>query len=263
MPILALLAALVTVLGNGGHAATPSGEVGTLQIDPPVLERTLFCKSFHTVTITGPCPEKSEVILKVVSPTRDFKLNKAGKGLGFIWIPVGHAEIKDIPVMYAILSSADISGILPPAEQEKTGLDQGFKEIYETATIRFEHEPSQHEIANLHREYVSGLIKIFRTGGLYLREEGVVKISGCQFQARFAHPTGAPLGEYTVLCYAVHDGKARLMARGSFLVQSSGIVKWLSYHASASPAIYGIIAALIAIMAGVFVGVIFRRGTGH
>ncbi len=263
MPILAFLTTLMTVLGSRGYAATVSETDEILQIKPPVMERTLFGKSFHTITITGSCPEKSEVILRVVSPTRDFKMNKAGKRLGFIWMSVGHAELKDIPVMYVILSSARISSVLPPAEQEKAGLDQDFKEVYEKANIRFEHGPPRYEIANLRYEYVSGLIKIFRGEGLYQIQEGSIKVNGGRFEARFVRPPGAPLGQYTVLCYTVQDGKARLMAQGGFLVQSSRIVNWLSYHATASPAIYGVLAALIAVIAGLFVGAVFRRRAGH
>ncbi len=234
-----------------------------LQMDPPALERTLFSKPTHTMTITGPCPEGCQIVLKIVSPVRDFRLNKSGKGLGLVWLPVGHAEIKEIPVMYQVLSSANISSILSPAEQEAAGLTSDFKEVYEQCKIRFEKDLPHNEIAGLRQEYVSGLIKIFKDGGLYQRHEEAVQINGSQFSVQSVYPAGAPLGEYKIFCYAVQDGKARLIFQDKFLIKSGALAQWLAYHAQTSPVIYGSLAAVIAVAAGLLVGVIFRKSGGH
>jgi hypothetical protein len=257
-----LLAALFIVLGSAGDAAAASA-AECLQMDPPFLERTLFLKASHTMIITGPCPEGSQIVLKVVSPTRDFRLNKSGKGLGFVWLPVGHAEVKEIPVMYQVLSSAKISDILSPAEQEAVGLTSDLKEIYDECKVHFDQDIPHNEIAGLRQEYVSGLIKIFKDSGLYQRQEGAVQINGSQFSARSVQPSDAPLGEYKVFCYAVQDGKARLIFQDKFLVKSGALSQWLAYHAQASPVVYGVLAAVIAVAAGLLVGAVFRKGGSH
>jgi hypothetical protein len=176
---------------------------------------------------------------------------------------VGHAEVKDIPVMYAVLSSAKISNILSPAEQEAAGLTADFKEVYDECKCHFEKNPPPNEMAGLREEYISGLIKIFKEGGLYQNREGAIQVNGCQFRTQFVHPAGAPLGEYKVFCYAVQDGKARLIFQDKFLVKSGALAQWLAYHAQTSPAIYGSLAALIAVAAGLLVGVVFRKSGGH
>ena len=257
----AILAASLLVAGSARGAAVAPAEC--LQMDPPVLERTLFSKPAHTMIISGPCPEGCHIILKIVSPPRDFKLNKSGKGLGFVWLPVGHAEIKEIPVMYQVLSSAKISDILSPDEQDLAGLTSDFKEAYQQCKISFERDPPHNEIAHLRQEYISGLIKIFKEGGLYQTREEAVQVNDCRFKARLVHPAEAPLGEYKVFCYAVQDGKARLIFQDKFLVKPGGLAQWLADRAQTNPAIYGGLAAVIAVVAGLLVGVVFRRSGGH
>ncbi len=242
---------------------TAWGAAETLQLEPPSLERTLFSKPFHTLTITGPCPEGCQVILRIVSPVQDFKLNKAGKGLSLVWLPVGPAEIQDIPGMCAILSSAKISNILSAAEQRAAGVTSDFKEIYEQSKIRLRQEPPQSEIASLRQEYLSGLLRILTEGRLYQSQEDAVKINSCQFRAQLVYPANAPMGEYTAFCYFVQEGRARLVWQEKFVVKSGGLAEWLSHQARANSAIYGVLAALIAVGAGMLVGVIFRKGAGH
>ena len=214
------------------------------------------------MTITGNVPEGSQIILKIISPHKEFKLNKSGKGLGFIWLPIAHAEVKNIPGMYALLSSAKISDILSPEEQKNVQISSDFHEIYQQASIHFKDEPKQEEADAFKKEFISGLIKILKDGKLFQVAEDVAISSG-KFTARLIHPADAPLGTYKVLCYAVKDGKAQPLAEGGFSVKSIGLAEWLSQQANKNGTMYGILAAFIAIATGVFVGLIFKKGGGH
>jgi hypothetical protein len=258
-----LAALLVTAAGSAMAAAADSGGAPVLKVEPRFLERSLFARPYQTAVISGTCPEGSEIVVKVISPTRDFKLNKAGKSLGLVWVPSGHAEVTEIPVMYAVLSSAVISGILSPAEQERAGLCPDFRDVYQQAKIRFEKDPPPGQRAALHKEYVSGLVKIFKEGGLYQYREGAVKMDSRTFKVRLVYPANAPLGEYTIFCYLVQNGKARLFCRDTLLIKSSRVIDWLSYYAHAKPAIYGIFSAVVAVAVGLLVGIVLGRGTGH
>ena len=235
----------------------------SLQFQPSRLERTLFSEKFHTLTITGQVPEGAGIILKIVSPRREFKLNKLGKGLGFVWLPTRHAEVSNVPGMWALLSSAKLSELLGKEEQKAAGLTSDFQEIYPEAQVAHKGNPKREEEGNLKREYISGLIQILKKANLYQWREGSVKINGDQFEARLIHPATAPLGEYRVFCYAVKGGKARLLDEQTFQVQAAGLAQWLSLLSRIHPAAYGILAALMAVGAGIFVGTLFKRGSGH
>jgi Putative transmembrane protein (Alph_Pro_TM) len=239
------------------------GSVEAIKCQPPSLEKTLFSEKFSVVTLTGPAPLGADIILKVVSPNREFKLNKSGKGLGFVWLPVGHAEVKNLPGMCILLSSAGVKDVLPEEEQRAAGLSFDFREIYQKAQIIHKEDTNQEEAASLNREYLTGLIRILKEARLYRFQEGAVKIARGQFEAQWIHPSEAPLGEYRILCYAIKDGKARLISEQSFWVRSTGLAEWLSHQAQENAVVYGILAALIAVGVGLFVGVIFKKGGGH
>lgn len=239
------------------------GQAGPLSFQPVSLERTLISKRFQDLTISGPVPEGAQIILKIFSPTKTFNLNKSGKGLGFIWLPISHASVKNLPGMYALLSSGKISGLLPPEQLKTKGLSPDYQEIYDRAEFHFKEPPQESEAAPLKKEYIAGLIKIMEQGGLYRVGEGAVQISGNQFTARIKQPADAPLGEYGVLCYAVRGGQAELVAQEKFGVKQIGLAEWLTHQAGSNAVLYGILAALIAVAVGILVGMVFKRGGGH
>lgn len=239
------------------------GQAGTLTFQPAGLERTLFSKRFHQMTISGTVPEGSQVILKIVSPGKTFNLNKSGKGLGFVWLPISHAEVSKLPGMYALLSSGKISGLLTPEQQKTLGLSPDYQEIYARAELHYKEPPKVSEAAQLKKEYLAGLIRIQEEGGLYQVREKGIQLSGNQFTAQLKHPADAPLGEYNVTCYAVKDGQAQILAQDKFQVRQTGLAEWLTQQASSNAVIYGFLAALIAVGAGILVGLIFKKGGGH
>ncbi|MGC1405072.1 MAG: TIGR02186 family protein, partial [Thermodesulfobacteriota bacterium] len=254
---------LIGLILMGLLVSSHYGQAGTLSFQPSGLERTLFSKRFHTLTISGSASEGDKIIIKIVSPPKEFKLNKSGKGLGFVWLPIAHAEVKKLPGMYALLSSEKISGILPPEQQKALGLSPDYQEIYDKAELHYKNPPKEGETAGLKKEYITGLIKILEEGRLYQVRENAVQRSGNQFIAQVKHPADAPLGEYQVYCYAVKEGKAELLSQGKFQVKQTGLAEWLTQQAAKNAVVYGIMAALIAIGAGIFVGLIFKRGGGH
>jgi hypothetical protein len=61
---------------------------------------------------------------------------------------------------------------------------------------------------------------------------------------------------------AVRDGRVAERAQASFTVARTGVVAWLSDMAFNRAALYGIMAVVIAIIAGFAVGMIFKKGGG-
>ena len=236
------------------------GFTGEIHIQPSSFARALFVEKSSLLTLRGPAPEGSQIIIKVVGPDRDFKLNKSGRVFGFLWMPVSHGVVRTLPGMYALLSSVKVAEALSPEEQRAVKLFPDFEELLQQGRVSFQEERVPEEAETLARDFLRGLIRILQEKGLYQQEEKAVQIAGGQFQAILLLPAEAPLGEYRVSAYALEGGKARLLAIGRFTAKTEGLAAWLARQAQDSPSVYGIIAVLIALGAGAFVGVIFQLG---
>ncbi|MCX5913716.1 MAG: TIGR02186 family protein [Deltaproteobacteria bacterium] len=236
------------------------GFTGEIHIQPSSFARALFVEKSSPLTLRGPAPEGSQIIIKVVGPDRDFKLNKSGRVFGFLWMPVSHGVVRTLPGMYALLSSVKVAEALSPEEQRAVKLFPDFKELLQQGRVSFQEERVPEEAETLSRDFLRGLIRILQEKGLYQQEEKAVQIAGGQFQAILLLPAEAPLGEYRVSAYALEGGKARLLAIGRFTAKTEGLAAWLARQAQDNPSVYGIIAVLIALGAGAFVGVIFQLG---
>ena len=77
-----------------------------------------------------------------------------------------------------------------------------------------------------------------------------------------AWPYQAPPGIYTVDVLAVRDGNVVDHASTHLEVKSTGMVKALSKMAFDQAGLYGIMAVVIALLAGLAVGAIFKKGGG-
>jgi hypothetical protein len=237
------------------------GFADEMQIRPSSFVRALFVEKSSSLTLRGPAPEGSQILIKVVGPERDFNLNKSGRVFGFLWVPVSHGIVRTLPGMYALLSSGKVAGVLPPEEQRAAKLFPDFQELWQLGKVSFQEERGAEEAETLAQDFLRGLIRILQEKRLYQVEEEAVQISGGQFLARLLVPAEAPQGEYRVSAYALENGKARLLATGRFTARAEGLAAWLARQAQDRPTVYGIIAVLIALAAGALVGVIFQLGT--
>jgi hypothetical protein len=241
-----------------GSSWTARGFSGEIQIQPPSFARTLLVEEPNLLTLRGPAPEGSRMIIKVVGPDRDFRLNKAGKVLGFLWAPVSHGVVRSLPGMYVLLSSGKIADALSPEDRKDLKLFPDFQELRELGNISFQGQRAPEETEALARGFFQGLVCLLQEKGLYKQDEDAIRVAGGQFQARLLLPAQAPLGEYRVSAYVLEEGKARLLASGNFTVRAEGLAAWLGRQAQDSPAFYGIMAVLIALGSGAFVGAIFQ-----
>lgn len=254
-----LLIALPLILLTGSYRPA-CGSSGEIHIHPSSFARTLLVKETNILTFRGPAPEGSQIVIKVVGPDRDFRLNKAGKVFGFLWAPVSHGSVHSLPGVYALLSSTKVAAALSPEERQAASLFPDFLELRRLGKISFQEKRGRDEEEALAQDFLRGLIRLLQEKGLYRQDEGAVRIAGGEFQSRLLLPAEAPLGEYRVSAYTLKEGKARLMGGGSFTVGTEGAAAWLTRQAHDNPIFYGIIAVLIALGAGAFVGLIFQLG---
>jgi len=234
------------------------GFAGEIRTQPSSFVRTLFVEKTSTLTLSGPAPEGARIVIKVAGPQRDFKVNKSGRVFGFLWAPVNHGMVRALPGMYALLSSGETGEPLLTEEQKAAAILADFQELRQPGRISILEESGPEEAEVLSRDFLKGLIRLLQKKGLYRQEEKAVRIARGRFEARLHLPAEAPMGEYRVFAYALEKGKARLIAEGHFTGKAEGLASWLARRAHDNPIFYGIIAVLIALGTGIFVGFLFQ-----
>lgn len=96
--------------------------------------------------------------------------------------------------------------------------------------------------------------------GLFVTEAGQVRFLGERlFRTNIRFPANVPTGTYTVDVFLVRDGEVVAAQATPLVVSKIGVGADMADIAHRYAAIYGIIAVLVAGMAGWLAGIIFRR----
>ena len=106
----------------------------------------------------------------------------------------------------------------------------------------------------------SALIEIMARSALYAREPGAITMRpDGLFRTTVPFPSTTPVDAYTVTVYHVEGGTPVAGATTPLLVNKAGFGAWLYDFAHDEPALYGVVAILVALGAGWFGGWAFRR----
>jgi hypothetical protein len=78
-------------------------------------------------------------------------------------------------------------------------------------------------------------------------------------------PPTVPPGSYTVLLYCFKDGKPVERGSAELSIVRVGLARVMASLAYSEPAVYGVVAIVVAMIVGIGMGIIFssRPGSGH
>lgn len=204
------------------------------------------------VEVTGTLPADASVIIRVTGRQEHRKLKKKGRALGILWMNQGAVEIADVPGVFLFY---------PPEDGEGTGatVGLGLDAVREGARIESEGE----DTAALFDEFV----KLKQKSGLYGTFPGLVEYgapSGGEktFRCTVSMPSALPTGTYRLEAIAVKGREA--VSRTSLEIEAAetGMPAFISRLAFDHGTLYGVLAVLIAVMAGLLTGVLFKGGKG-
>ena len=194
--------------------------------------------------------QDKEVIVTIKGPADSVRLRKKEKIAG-VWINSNSALFTNAPGFYAAFASHPLEEIASPLELE--GSEIGIENLpLHTARKRFS--------PNLEAEWQQALVRNMSAAGLYKSEVGTVTMLSDQlFRTELHLPANVPTGTYTVSFYTVKDQRVVGAQSMPLIVRKAGIGAWLYDFAHRSPALYGIICVIIAIVAGYASYIAFRR----
>ena len=206
---------------------------------------------------TVPDPEAEVVVKLTPEHSPPMKLIRKGRVVLF-WMGTKQFELKKLPYLYKLHSSKPLKEVLPPELATKLRLGyQTLKDDMDLHQLSGKEDPDDRDVM------FDGFVKLKEEANLYRVEENRIRISkGRLFEHYFTFPDKAKEGDYLVESYAIKDGKVLAQSSDKITVKKVGIIAWLYRTSQESGVLYGIIAVVVALAAGLLVGVFFKGG-GH
>jgi uncharacterized protein (TIGR02186 family) len=210
------------------------------------------------LTITGQSASNEDLVLKISTAPVDTVMKYKGKAAGLFWMKKGSMDFKGAPVVYLVSSTADLKRIL--SDTERTQYQLGYDAM--AAAVKVEDSDGK----PVERKWFDEFVRFKEKEMVYSIQEGTITRkhgeAGNSFEIVVDWPYQAPPDVYNVELLAVNGGKVVEKAATTFEVQRAGMVAALSAMAVDRAAMYGIMAVVIAMVAGFAVGAIFKKGGG-
>ena len=211
------------------------------------------------IVVTGQCNPDENIVVRIASPTSEAPLKYLGKAGGLFWMKQGNMVFKPVPTAYVVFSPKPLEQLLP--EETLAEYSLGYKALFDKIQIESDREDIDRPF------WIGEFIKFKEDEKLYRINEsagsGTLESDGSKFRYEIDWPYQAPPGTYQLEAFAVKDRQVVDHANMDFQVKRSGIVSFLSNLAFSRAIIYGILAILVASLAGFSVGFIFKGGGAH
>jgi len=250
------LAAAVLFCVWASSATSPRESAG-ITVSPERVQIGLFYGG-QQISVRAAVPDGGAVAVRILGSTRELVLKKKGKKGGLLWMNVGEVAYSDVPSLLIVRSSQPLQSLGSVKALRDLGLDY---EALESQAVA----PNDQEARCLFGE----MVKLKEREGLFSIKKGGIQFSplgqGLQeASATFFLPPKAPPGEYSVDLFAFKNGQGTLLGSGSFALEFSPATAFVSDMARERGLLYGCMAAVIAILAGLATGFVFGgKGEAH
>ena len=203
------------------------------------------------VLLFGTIDGSGEVVVVVHGPRTD-KVVRRKERIAGIWVNRAGMIFRDVPGLYALASTAPIADVVSPGAAAR--LEIGAENLRVLPP----------EGAELHQvmEFKSALIRSMENARLFTAEPELIRFLGPRrlFRTDLRVPASAPTGIYTVSVYLFRDGDVVGAEVTPLFVSKIGFEARVFDFAHNYPAAYGVLAILIAGVAGWLASVVFRKG---
>ncbi|GAB7078787.1 TIGR02186 family protein [Megalodesulfovibrio paquesii] len=248
--ILTLLLTLTVLAAPGAVLAEGSLP---LSIDPQHIDIGIFYNGM-ALAVRGAVPEGAQVVVRFTGAPETVHLKQKGKVFGLLWMNMNSLEFRNVPKVCLLEASSPLKD-LGAAGQELSleGLARGF-------VI----EPAEADRALLVPEFLhlkdrDGLFRQ-QAGGIILGEA----VNGVRpFTLDMAIPSRLSPGTYSVEVFAIKGGQTIAQAATPLDVALVGTPAFIANLAFNHGAWYGILASIIAILAGLAIGMVFQSKEPH
>ncbi|MDE2998337.1 MAG: TIGR02186 family protein [Gemmatimonadota bacterium] len=231
--------------------ALPCAAEPSLQVSPSRVEVDLFFRGAGLVA-TGTVRRDCQIVLKLEGERRPAAYRRKDKR-GLLWVSTGSVVFDALPGLYMIAASSDSTDLVRQLE----AVGEGFGALRRSVSI--EQAPPGDD-GFVFDEF----LRLKTLQGFYAVRPGSVAFSDrdgvfAEFRAEFRVPPAVRPGTYRATLYCFNGYTLISKTVQSISVEKTGLVRVLSDVAFQHGGLYGIVSVLVALAAGLVVGMIFRK----
>ncbi len=248
----------------GARFAIALALVALVQAPPARAQPLVADLSRHLIAITsgfagtevllfGAIDGKGDLVIVVRGPEERVVVRRKDRVAG-VWMNRDHIEFSGVPAYYAVASSRPLDEIARPSllALHQIGV--------ETIRVTPLSERPAEEIASFRDALIDTRIK----EGLYGATPGKVRFLGNRlFRTTLRFPANVPTGpyqaQYKAEVFLIRDGELVSAETTPLFISKTGFQAEINYLARTQPALYGIAAIVIALIAGWIAAVVFRK----
>lgn len=237
-------------LCGSSAAATPS----SLELKP---NQVTIGATYNgtTVAVNGTIPADAQVAIEMVGKPEEIELLKKEHVFGVLWMNNGTITMANMPELYLLYTPAGLS------VEQLNRLDLGFKALKQRAKI----EPDPGDERD---KWVEEFFKLKDKEDLYVVSETAVEYqpegSRRAFHCDLHLPSGIRWGHYKVNALVIRNNQVYQKVSEPLEVKVTGLPAFMQSMAYNHAVLYGVLATVIAITAGLLISFIFRgEGGAH
>jgi len=201
------------------------------------------------VLLFGAIEGNGKLVVVVEGPRHSVTVRRKQRIAG-IWVNRAEVQFDDVPSFYQVLSSDPLEEWLPLRTRD----------LYQIGVEYLKFTPRNKVGPAVAASFRDALIRNMQRIGRYGVLEGNVTVMGGQlFRADLYLPANLPTGFYSIEVMLVNNGDVKSIQATPLLVTKSGLGAQVYDLAYASPALYGILCIVIAVLSGLGANAIFRK----
>ena len=206
---------------------------------------------FGSVDYSGAAePDKDiyDVIVVLRSPDQAVVARRKERMAG-IWVNGAGKIYPTVPGFYAVLSSRPLRAITSDETLKTLGIGLNNIDFGRVTKSGADEETFRSTVIRLKEQQ-----QLFQE-----HDDGVAFIGRSLFRASVDLPVNVPIGRYTADVYLFRDGQVVSKNQSTLEVTQAGLERAIYLMAFNRPLIYGLVAVLLAVLAGLAGWVAFRR----
>lgn len=197
----------------------------------------------------GAADPSGDVVVVVSGPDGRAIVRKKERISG-IWINADSVAFDTVPGFYHVSATAGLMGEKLGQVLSETGVGLRYLSLSPTSAMAPDRAG----------EFGSALLRRKEARGLYVSEPGIIEfVGGTLFRTKVSFPATVPTGEYRVDVYHVKNEWVEAVTTIPLKVAKVGMEEKIFRFAHDKPALYGLVAILIAALSGYGAGMLFGR----